>query len=983
MGESFREFVDKLKREVDLVAEINKTPGMAMQDRRRGKYVYGQSKAAGGPGDSLMVDVGRQTYTWWQKGGHRGKKGDAYGDVIDWLETYRKMDFMDAVKYLCREYNVALPPDFDREPRPEMVAFRQRMALWDVVAKWLGERLLSTAAAMDYARGRGWTDETIEKARLGFSPGGRGERLEEIKRDLRGDLQMHEYDPECPEAVAVLGLSGGKEKLQAWAARYEVDIEAHPNWLEKGRIYGMLDFPRLVYTHIRGDKVVYFSCRNLQWDNKRLMPVSGKYKTWNMPRVLVGERKHYANFEYYSSAERVVVCEGPADAVTWAQWGVAAWALAGVAMDDDLAEKLRKHDVRFWGLDNGPEGQEAVDAMGPRLGADSWVIHFPLDEDQGEDANDYLQAMIEQGVKRTDVAMQRKKAERLLKRAELFALRAARKAGQTTGPDRVEAVEQAGALIKVLPEAILSQYHKPLRKALDFGVRELDRVLRNVTTDNGSKGTEDKVGVETTLGGKVFDWVLEYCYDPETEEAILAYRNPKGDVGLAHEVVIEGIKYIPKPPNKMVKSGGVLFPSTLGEKRSTRDLIEEVELFINRYYLLDDAHLVRIIAYYVLLTWIYDAFEALPYLRALGDYGSGKSELMKRVGYICYRRIAASGANTSATFFRTKEMYNGTVYIDEADLHDGGDMSNDIIKFLNLGAMKGTPITRMVETVDYYGNKVLEPTPFDTFGPKLIAMREDFRDKAVGSRSLTINVVSKETEELMEAGIPLHINDVFRQHALTMRNRLLRWRLENFVDQIELTDDLMDMHLSPRLNQVTMAVKSLAKLVNDHQLMDEITTFLRAYALEEIYERSLSVPAYLVEAIWELWNNDQNDKTENLYVQNSRDGRLYFWMADIRERANMIMDALNEAGSVREEDVSKSKGELTPQGVGHYIRDTLQLEVGRRQGSGVPVYWDKEKMVRLGKKYGVLEQNYGEGADGADEPEEPKGPTAEQLDLVG
>ncbi len=43
--------------------------------------------------------------------------------------------------------------------------------------------------------------------------------------------------------------------------------------------------------------------------------------------------------------------------------------------------------------------------------------------------------------------------------------------------------------------------------------------------------------------------------------------------------------------------------------------------------------------------------------------------------------MTASGANTASTFFRATEMYRGTVFIDEADLHDGGDMSNDIVKF--------------------------------------------------------------------------------------------------------------------------------------------------------------------------------------------------------------------------------------------------------------------------------------------------------------
>jgi len=319
-------------------------------------------------------------------------------------------------------------------------------------------------------------------------------------------------------------------------------------------------------------------------------------------------------------------------------------------------------------------------------------------------------------------------------------------------------------------------------------------------------------------------------------------------------------------------------------------------------------------------------------------------------------------------------MFRGTVFIDEADLEDGGDMANGIIKFLNMGAMKGQFITRMVESMDWKGDRILVPEPFDPFCPKLIAMREDFKDKAVSSRSLTIHVVGKSTEELLEREVPLQIDDAFRAQSLALRNRLLRWRMDNWVPSMQMTNDLADTHLSARLNQVTMAVKSLAKLAQDEGLMAEITRFLRAYALEEVRERSLSIPAYIVEAIWDMW---REPKLRDKFLQSTREGRMYFWMADVRERANRIVDALNQAGSVREGD--SAGAEISPQGMGHYIREKLRLEVGKRQGSGVPVYWDEEKMVRLGKKYGVLELDY----EVSEDPEVPEVAIPLELPLEG
>ena len=135
--------------------------------------------------------------------------------------------------------------------------------------------------------------------------------------------------------------------------------------------------------------------------------------------------------------------------------------------------------------------------------------------------------------------------------------------------------------------------------------------------------------------------------------------------------------------------------------------------------------------------------------------------------------------------------------------------------------------------------------------------------------------------------------------------------------------------------------------------MEEITKFLRAYAKDEVRERSLTMQAYIVEAMWELWKDEEVKK---MYLKHSLDGRGYLMMHDIRERANTLLDSINEAGSVREE--GKGGAELTPQGVSHYLREDLQIEVGKRQGVGVPVYWVTKKMIRLGKKYGVLEMDF-------------------------
>jgi len=48
----------------------------------------------------------------------------------------------------------------------------------------------------------------------------------------------------------------------------------------------------------------------------------------------------------------------------------------------------------------------------------------------------------------------------------------------------------------------------------------------------------------------------------------------------------------------------------------------------------------KVATHYVLLSWVYDAFNELPYLRLRGDYGSGK-----KVPLISTKRVFGSAAH--------------------------------------------------------------------------------------------------------------------------------------------------------------------------------------------------------------------------------------------------------------------------------------------------------------------------------------------------
>ena len=97
-----------------------------------------------------------------------------------------------------------------------------------------------------------------------------------------------------------------------------------------------------------------------------------------------------------------------------------------------------------------------------------------------------------------------------------------------------------------------------------------------------------------------------------------------------------------------------------------------------------------IAAYYVLFSWVYDAFNELPYLRVRGDYGTGKTRFLAIVGSIAYKPIFGSGASTVSPIFHLLEQFGGTLVIDEADFRFS-DEKADLVKILNNGNVRGFP----------------------------------------------------------------------------------------------------------------------------------------------------------------------------------------------------------------------------------------------------------------------------------------------------
>jgi hypothetical protein len=335
--------------------------------------------------------------------------------------------------------------------------------------------------------------------------------------------------------------------------------------------------------------------------------------------------------------------------------------------------------------------------------------------------------------------------------------------------------------------------------------------------------------------------------------------------------------------------------------------------------------------------------------------------LMRRAGHLCYRLTKVGGGDTESVFFRITDLFRGTLFIEEADMEQSSASSN-IVKFYNFGAMDGNYVNRSEEWINpHTGTKTFRTRGFPCFCPKLFAMRGEFQDDAVGSRSLDIRLIGKSMQELLDAGINLEMGSHYWTGWRRLMPKLLRLRMQMIErEKIDMDNALADVLISARFNQVTMPIKILAKRAGDEALLLKIREVLREKFAEETAEKSMQTEARVVEALWKMYIYP--DLRERLVIRS--DGEILVKVGEVTAITNnIIMDMQQEGADLRnakpEGEQSTGKGKKTfevgTQRVGRIMREIIQLKrLEQRTNQGFFVIWDDIKMEIAGKKYGVL-----------------------------
>src|SRR5665213_1529944 len=332
--------------------------------------------------------------------------------------------------------------------------------------------------------------------------------------------------------------------------------------------------------------------------------------------------------------------------------------------------------------------------------------------------------------------------------------------------------------------------------------------------------------------------LIEILYRPHERQTLLALFNA-GRWTIQQHIDLDGSRLVPfSPDNNLIKNEAVLLPSEPQIYGSEEKLLGDIRSFIHRYVDLS-ATFEMVATYYVLLSWLYDAFNELPYLRLRGDFGTGKTRTLLVLGSICYKPFFASGASTVSPIFHTLDAFRGTLIFDEADFRFS-DEKAEIVKILNNGNVRGIPILRTMMN----RQREFNPQAFQVFGPKIVATRSSYDDKGLESRFITEEMGPRQ----LRPDIPINLPEAMKDEARELRNKLLLYRFHRRFET-KLNENLIDPKLEPRLNQILVPLLSV---VGDPKLREDLRSVASEMQAGIVAERGLLVEAQVLEILAEL-----------------------------------------------------------------------------------------------------------------------------------
>ena len=904
----------------------------------RGRYVTALAH------DSFVVDTEKQMYNWNAQGRH--------GDVLNFLQNEAGMDWPSALSWLAKRAGVEL--NMSAEQRERYVAVRKREDALDLIVQFFVNRLWADgdtntdeggSGGLAYARERGWDDERIASSRLGFWDGD--------YKGLRAWLVMHNVDLNDPVVVSVLGFNGD---VVQWFRLKRPDDSPRADWVagpkglggDQGRITGIVPAPMLIYPHVEGGRVQYLSGRKL---------VDDEYgKSWNLNQSLVGAKRPFWNDLVRGAKGPILVVEGQADAISAGAWEVPAVALCGGAADDDLVEMLGKFDDVYVCLDGDGAGVRNAKKLAMVLGDGCRIVSIPVREGI-TDVDDLFRA-----------GMTRAQFKRLMTEGDVYAVWLCRQVDEADVLDRERLAGEAVAEYAKIDKKIRPNYRADAYEALGWTAKRFDATVRALDAEaKEAEKNQAKTNkrIQYSVGGREGDIYYEIIVPDDGGATKFVVSRPGVELGTSVVTTEEFLEFDhyeihPYPAwHDIVNDPYFYFCSGILPYSNANDLLAVIRSFIYDFMDLPE-DVEEYTAIYALLTWFSDRLPVIPYLRAIGDYGGGKTRFIQTAGALSFRPVFCAGPSTEAYLRGVTKMFGfATLVIDELDIVRG-DETHPMIAFINVGNRQsgGFAIGRMVKNDE--GEHL--PTGMASYGAKIMSMRQPFKDAATNSRCWDWKTGSISLRTNIPRVLPLEHEEVeggvrFWSRAREVRNMCLNFRMNSIHRPLAFNTMEIDSRLNGRFAEMVEAAATIFPEMIE-QLNDMAYRKLEQTTLEHNQSSEAKVLYAIIRQYYRPVLNVNNlDDLEKRADKRQEQIELRLSFQPIANEVNRIIRIENE---VRSEDADQNKKQFnfSSRRIGSVVSDILTLSKQPRAYKTkrvTEVVFDLQRIKGLADRFGLAE----------------------------
>ncbi len=453
------------------------------------------------------------------------------GNVVNFVMDHEQMDYVNALKYLAKKYNIEIVEQERTPEQQELETERESlMIICSYAQKYFTEQLHTEhgkAIGLSYLEERGFTAETIDKFQLGYSP-------ENSKTFLNAALQ-----------------AGYQLKYMLLAGLVRSNVEegsnippSHENSYD--RFAGRVMFP----IHNISGRVIAFGGRTLRKDKNVAKYVnSPETPLYHKSNVLYG--LHLAR-RAISAEDTCLLVEGYADVISLHQSGVEnVVASSGTSLTIEQIRLVRRYTPNFTILyDGDAAGLKAAERgfnLALKEGMNVKIITLPPEHDPDTFARAHSPEELKQylSTKAVDFIV--------------FKTRALAQSANEDPIKKAELIKDIVATIAVIPERITrSVYVKECSRLMQIEESVLWSSLqtsrRKMLDENTANVISQKPVAQPVQKQESFNTLSSEPHEKEMIRVLLKYANEEVQFTADAEPGEEPVKYTMKIGDYIIES---------------------------------------------------------------------------------------------------------------------------------------------------------------------------------------------------------------------------------------------------------------------------------------------------------------------------------------------------------------------------------------------------------------------------------------------